>query len=304
MIGHSFGPTVMMQLGAFQFSIDTAAYQELTRRSEYRWASQDRFGQEPNLQFTGPATETISLSGIIYPDYKGGSGQLIKMRALAGSGKPMNLVGGAGSLLGRWVIESLEEKQSVFAAAGVARKQEFTLQLKKFPGTGANPASSAAEVATAGTTTSSLGSFADSAMATIGAATGAMTSALEEVQSFATELSNAVGPVIATVQYAIRTGRDLESQFDNLKEASKNLNSLENIQSAIFAVKGTASAATNASSLAANAANLLGISLTKTPPSPEAIAAVRSCTIACGNSAVVSTRAYADTDAINKSQGT
>ena len=50
MIGLSLGPSVMMQLGAFQFSISTAAYQELTRRSEYRWASQDRFGKQPNLQ--------------------------------------------------------------------------------------------------------------------------------------------------------------------------------------------------------------------------------------------------------------
>ena len=89
MIGLSLGPSVMMQLGAFQFSISTAAYQELTRRSEYRWASQDRFGKQPNLQYTGPASEAISLVGVIYPDYKGGGGQLDKMRQLAGGGQPL-----------------------------------------------------------------------------------------------------------------------------------------------------------------------------------------------------------------------
>ena len=68
MIGLSLGPSVMMQLGAFQFSISTAAYQELTRRSEYRWSSQDRFGKQPNLQYTGPAREAISLVAVIYPD--------------------------------------------------------------------------------------------------------------------------------------------------------------------------------------------------------------------------------------------
>lgn len=131
MIGLSLGATVMMQLGSFQFSINSAAYQELRRRTEYRWASQDRFGKMPALQFTGPGGDAITLTGVIYTEFRGGTGQLDKMRAMAKQGLPQLLIDGNGRLLGRFVIEGVEEGQSVFAGYGRPRKQEFTLQLRK-----------------------------------------------------------------------------------------------------------------------------------------------------------------------------
>lgn len=131
MIGYSLGGTVMMQLGSFQFSVNTAAYQELRRRTAYTWASQDRFGRSPNLQFTGPGEDTITLSGVIYTEYRGGIGQLDAMRGMASRGMPLLLVDGYGRLLGRWAILSVEEGQTVFAAFGRPRKQEFTLQLQR-----------------------------------------------------------------------------------------------------------------------------------------------------------------------------
>lgn len=301
MIGLSLGPSVMMQLGAFQFSISTAAYQELTRRSEYRWASQDRFGKQPNLQYTGPASEAISLVGVIYPDYKGGGGQLDKMRQLAGGGQPLNLVGGAGQMMGRWVIESLEEKQGTFAAAGAPRKQEFTIALKRFPDSATNQIDALGKLASGTTASSGLGSFADGAIATVGSAISSMTTALDAVQAKAAEIGNAVGPVIATVQNSIRTARDLQSQVSNLKEASKNLNSLENVQSAIYGVMSAASAASNAGAVASGAATLLSSTMTTTDP--EAIAAVNSCTSSCSRSAVESTRVHAETSNFNQTLG-
>lgn len=123
---------VMMMLGSFQFCILTAAYQELNRQSEYKWPSQHRFGQRPSSQFVGIGDDTITLSGTIYPEYRGGFGQVERMRSMAGRGVPMLLVDGLGKLWGRWVIESISEKQTLFAAFGAPRKQEFTLQLRKF----------------------------------------------------------------------------------------------------------------------------------------------------------------------------
>lgn len=132
MIGHVIGSPVMMMLGSFQFGIPTAAYQELTRRSNYRWPQQDLFGRRPAVQFTGEGDETMTLSGVIYPEFRGGTGQIEQMRALAGRGVPQLLVSGLGKIMGRWVIEAVEEKQETFAAFGLPRKQEFTLQLKRF----------------------------------------------------------------------------------------------------------------------------------------------------------------------------
>lgn len=128
------GGTVMMGLGNFQFGLSTAAYQELSRSTEYRWASQDRFGQHAALQNTGPGAETITLPGVIYPEFRGGLGQLDRMRELAGRGLPLTLITGTGRILGLFVIERVEERQSVFAAAGLARKVEFTLTLRLYDG--------------------------------------------------------------------------------------------------------------------------------------------------------------------------
>lgn len=69
---------------------------------------------------------------MIYPEWRGGLGQLDAMRDLAGKGEPLTMIDGRGNVMGRWAIESVEEKQAVFAAAGVARKVEFTLQLRRF----------------------------------------------------------------------------------------------------------------------------------------------------------------------------
>lgn len=139
------GADVMMSLGGFRFGLNTAAYQELSRTAEQRWAAQDRFGQMAALQHTGPGPETMTLPGVVYPEFRGGPGQLDRMRELAGRGKPLQLITGTGRVLGRYVIERVEERQSVFAAAGLPRKVEFTLSLRlqddgSTPG-GANSAS-------------------------------------------------------------------------------------------------------------------------------------------------------------------
>jgi phage protein U len=131
-LGYKIGVPVMMQLGSFQFGITTAAFQSLQRTNEWRWPSQDRIGKPPVLQYVGQGSETITLPGVIYPEWRGGLGQMDAMRAIAGQGEPLTMIDGRGRTMGLWVIERIEEKQAVFADAGVARKVEFTLQLRRF----------------------------------------------------------------------------------------------------------------------------------------------------------------------------
>lgn len=123
---------IMMQLGTFQFCIQTAVYQELIRKNEYKWPSQHRFGQRPSRQFVGIGDETIQLPGVIYPEYRGGFQQVEAMRRMAARGQPLMLVDGLGKLWGRYVIESIDEKQSLFAAFGAPRKMEFSISLARF----------------------------------------------------------------------------------------------------------------------------------------------------------------------------
>jgi phage protein U len=123
---------VMLILGTYAFGIDTAAFQELNRTTEWRWPSQDVFESRPLLQFTGSGKDTITLPGVIFPEYWGGTGQLDQLRDLADMGEPQTLIDGRGNILGDFVITSVQERQSVFAQAGVARRQEFTITLERF----------------------------------------------------------------------------------------------------------------------------------------------------------------------------
>lgn len=123
---------VMMALGAYRFSLATAAYATLQRATEYRWASQDRLGRGPARQFVGQGDDTITLAGVIYPHYKGGLRQVDTMRAEAAKGQPLDLVDGFGRVWGPWVILSVRENQSALLGNGAPLKIEFQVELAAF----------------------------------------------------------------------------------------------------------------------------------------------------------------------------
>lgn len=123
---------LMAMWGRFLFGINTAAFQELQRTTSWRWVSQDLFGQMPTLQFIGDGADQITLPGVIYPEWRGGVGQIEDMRAIAGTGAPQILLDGRGNILGKWVCTGITEKQSNFAGFGFPLKQEFTITLERF----------------------------------------------------------------------------------------------------------------------------------------------------------------------------
>lgn len=186
MIGLQSGPTVMMTLGGYKFGISTAAYQELTRITEWRWPVQERFMQGQALQYVGPGGDTITLPGVIYPEYRGGFGQLNSMRITANNGQPLTLISGDGVVMGRWVIERLEEKQMVFGANGHPRKQEFTLNLRKF------------DDANQGNVTTPLGGDFVSA-ATAASDIEGILSAIDKAQSLAGSYSGQIGRIADSI---------------------------------------------------------------------------------------------------------
>lgn len=133
MDGQIFGTYLtMMSLGGFKFGIYTAAYQQLNRSTQYKWGEQEVFGDWDNLQYLGPGQDTKTLTGVIYGEWNGGFHQLDKLRDLAAQGEPKLLISGTGKILGYWVINQIDEGQEKFAAFGVPRRQEFTINLRKF----------------------------------------------------------------------------------------------------------------------------------------------------------------------------
>lgn len=120
---------VLMTLGAFGFSLDTAAYAEFVRKHEYRWQPQERLGRPPAYQYVGPGSATVAFRGTLYPGFRGGPAQLDALRAEAGQGQPLLLTDGRGRVWGRWAILRLEETQTAFFADGAPRRVDFRLEL-------------------------------------------------------------------------------------------------------------------------------------------------------------------------------
>ena len=132
---------MMMLLGPVVFSVETSAYEQLQRNTQYDWGSQGRLGHRalkhlgiggPAYQYIGPGDETISLNGTMFPQYNGGPLRVSLMRLTAGLGIAMPLVDGDGFFHGRWLIENVQETKSVFFDNGNARKIDFSLSLKRY----------------------------------------------------------------------------------------------------------------------------------------------------------------------------
>lgn len=124
--------SVMLALGDFRFSIETAALQSLTRTSQWRWQGQQRVGQKPMQQYLGPDADTMSLNGVILPHYKGGTGQVDTMRQQANIGKALLLTDGNGGVHGKWVIVEIRETGKILMDNGQPRLVEFSLQIRQY----------------------------------------------------------------------------------------------------------------------------------------------------------------------------
>lgn len=122
---------VMMQLGDSQFGLESAAYQALERSTHWRWADLKQPRGGPALQYGGQDSDRITLPGVIYPEWRGSAGQMDRLRALADRGEALLMVDGRGNVLGDWVIERLDERQSVFAGRGVPRRIDFSLVVRR-----------------------------------------------------------------------------------------------------------------------------------------------------------------------------
>ncbi|HGJ0796400.1 TPA: phage tail protein [Salmonella enterica subsp. enterica serovar Give] len=95
---------VMMMLGNFAFSIDTAAYHQLTREASWRWSEQERIGKQDLLQYTGKPGRTVRLEGQSHAFFRKGVEGVNDLFDLADQAKPQQLVSGEGDVLGWWVV--------------------------------------------------------------------------------------------------------------------------------------------------------------------------------------------------------
>ncbi|MBS0501127.1 MAG: phage tail protein [Proteobacteria bacterium] len=122
---------MLMALGQFTFGLDTLAFDTLRRQSAWRHPSNARVGARPARQFLGPGEDGITLTGVLAPEFKGTAISLLQLRDMAGTGNAYSLVSGAGDVLGAYVIESVNETNTLFVREGRPRRIEFELCLAR-----------------------------------------------------------------------------------------------------------------------------------------------------------------------------
>lgn len=120
---------VLLQLGEYQFSVGTAAHQSIARKHEWRWAQVDRLSRTPAQQYVGPGVESISLQGLLYPEFAGDDDQIAAMRAQADLGEPLLLVDHFGNVFGLYCIRSIAATGTALDPKGLPRRIEFSIEL-------------------------------------------------------------------------------------------------------------------------------------------------------------------------------
>ncbi len=121
----------MLSLGLFLFGVDTIAYQEFIRRTDWRHAANERLGARAALQYLGPGVDSIALPGVLMPELTGPNASLDRIRAMAATGDAYQLMQSDGRIVGLFKINAVEERKSVFLPGGGARRIDFAIDLER-----------------------------------------------------------------------------------------------------------------------------------------------------------------------------
>jgi phage protein U len=122
---------MLLSLDQFVFGMGTAAFHELQRRTNWKHPTTARVGGRPARQFTGQGDDTITLTGLLAPDQIGKLAALVTLRDMADAGDAYVLVDGAGRVYGAFVIEGMNEGQTLHMKDGTPRRIEFTIDLAR-----------------------------------------------------------------------------------------------------------------------------------------------------------------------------
>jgi phage protein U len=123
---------MMMSLGQFVFSLPTLAYQQLQRRTSWKHPNTPRVGSRDARQYAGQGDDSITMTGWFAPDQGiGDLSSLTELRNMGDDGDAYALVDGAGNVYGAFVIEGIDEGQTLHQRDGTPRRVEFTLSLMR-----------------------------------------------------------------------------------------------------------------------------------------------------------------------------
>lgn len=122
---------MLASLGLFVFEPFKVAFDELQQKINYRYGTGNAVGVRPRMQYIGPDNDTISFSGVVYPELAGSNvASIDELIAMGNTGKTYALLDGTGRFYGMFYIESINRNQSHLLTNGSPRKVGFDISLK------------------------------------------------------------------------------------------------------------------------------------------------------------------------------
>jgi len=121
-----------MILGFYPFMISSAAYEELSETVSFEWAEQKRIGSYPAMHYTGQNARVRQLRGKLIPPFTGTHANIYRLHAVGELSKPLMLITGSGMVMGRWVIDTVEDTGRFHTSLGAPRLTEWSVKIKKY----------------------------------------------------------------------------------------------------------------------------------------------------------------------------
>lgn len=122
---------MMMIYGMFVFQLSTLPHQQIQQSRNWRHVKNERINRSASWQYIGAGDDTITLSGLLYPEITGGEVSLTALTSQAYVGRPWPLIDGVGQIYGMYVITGLNTTRSELDRYGQARKIEFTVTFER-----------------------------------------------------------------------------------------------------------------------------------------------------------------------------
>ena len=122
---------MMMIYGMFVFQLSTLPHQQIQQSRNWRHVKNERINRSASWQYIGAGDDTITLSGLLYPEITGGEVSLTALTSQAYVGRPWPLIDGVGQICGMYVITGLNTTRSELDRYGRARKIEFTVTFER-----------------------------------------------------------------------------------------------------------------------------------------------------------------------------
>ena len=130
-----------MALGPFAFESLSFGFYGLSRDLATPWADIKTVGGLDRIQWLGGDSDKVTIVGVVFPEEFGGLDSLEGVRSAARAGSVLPLVTLGGNVFGMYVVEGVNEDQSFHDATGRPRKDVYSIELKRYIGSGFTPIS-------------------------------------------------------------------------------------------------------------------------------------------------------------------